>query len=124
MYIYRDEEFFLKTQLKKILEMEKKGIFPNIPFILDSYNAVLMHCNAGNYETEYMYQLYSSFINKCIKESINILNNATNIDFIILFNKQIDRIKYILFFIDEVFICLDKYYTKKKKFTFFKRTII
>ena len=105
---------YLKKQLKQILEMEEKGIFPNTNFILDSYNIVFMYRDNDYYESDYMYNLYSSFIKKCIKESIYILNIATSIDFIILFNKQIDRIKYIFFFVNKVFMCLDKYYIKQK----------
>ena len=95
---------YLKKQLKQILEMEEKGIFPNTNFILDSYNIVFMYRDNDYYESDYMYNLYSSFIKKCIKESIYILNIATSIDFIILFNKQIDRIKYIFFFVNKVIV--------------------
>ena len=88
---------YLTKQFYQILEMQKKGIFPDNKFIFDFYNSVLIQCDAGDSEAESIYDLYSSFQDLSIKQSINILNNTTNIDFIILFNQQVDKIKYILF---------------------------
>ena len=105
---------YLTNQFYQILEMQKKGIFPDNKFIFDFYNAVLIQCDLGDFETESMYNLYSSFQNLSIKESINILKNTTNIDFIILFNQQVDKIKYILFLLSKLFMYLDRFYTKSK----------
>ena len=105
---------YLTNQFYQILEMQKKGIFPDKKLIADFYKEISIQCDLGDFEAESMYNLYSSFQNLSIKESINILKNTTNIDFIILFNQQVDKIKYIFFLLSKLFMYLDRFYTKSK----------
>ena len=107
---FKDNKSFLTNQFKQILEMEKKGESPTPQFKMNFYNIVYKACDHKGGRD--MYDLHSSFIMYCIKEYINILNNKSNIDFIILFNKQIDRIKYLLKLLNTLFIYLERFYIK------------
>ena len=108
---------YLTKKFEQIIEMWEKGIFPDNDFISDFYDLVIVLCDCGDFETESMYELHSSFINRSIKESVDILNNTQNIDFISLFNKQTDKIKFIFFYINKIFIYLERFYIIKNNKT-------
>jgi len=99
---------------KELVECEKKGIFPGIVFISNIYDIVYYQSSLGDYETECLFNLYTSLISKCIDESFNSIKNAQNSEFLNLFNKQIKKINYIIYNLNKGFNYLDRFYMPDK----------
>ncbi len=106
----------LKQKYKEFLELEKKGIFPDNYELMEFYSNVQYLADQGDYESESLYTLYIKCIKDCINESNKILNalNITDQDYINIFFKQIDKIYYIIFLLNKLFMYLDRFYTRTK----------
>ena len=108
---------FLKEKYKELLEIEKKRKFPDNCFLIDIYNKVYELGNMGEKESEILYNLYRSFIKNCINESILVMK-ATDVkdqNYFNLFQRQIDKINYIIFILNNTFTHLDQFHTRNKK---------
>ena len=90
-------EIFVKKYLD-LLEFQKKGVFPNNSFSIDIYKLVYDLCNKGDDNADELYELHTFLIENDIKDSIYILNNTEEKDFINNFCKELDKINYIIIF--------------------------
>ena len=105
---------FIKKKYNELLELEKKGVYPDNKFITDLYNIVQGLCDFGDSECETLYKYHSFLIQDCIKESINLLNNNHQFDFIKMFCKQLDKIYYVILIFNKCFMYLDRFYVKAR----------
>ena len=107
----------LKQKYKEFLELEKKRIFPDNSEIMAFFSNVqhLAHQNSDGYDN--LYELYINCIKDCINESNKTIStlNITDQDYINIFCKQIDKIYYIIFLLNKLFMYLDEYYMERKK---------
>jgi len=100
----------LIKKYKELDEYEKKGISPGTKFINSIYALVFNLADMWEYENQILYDLHSSLIEKSIDESFNCIKNAQESEFFNLFNKEINRIKYIIFHLNRGFIYLDRFH--------------
>ena len=106
----------LKQKYKEFLELEKKGIFPDNYELMEFYSNVQYLADQGDYESEKLYNLNINCIQDCINESNKTIStlNITDQDYINIFCKQIDKIYYIIFLLNKLFMYLDRFYTRAK----------
>ena len=112
----RDTLKILKQKYKEFLELEKKRIFPDNYELMEYYSNVQYLADKGDYESEKLYNLYIKCIQDCINESNKTIStlNITDQDYINIFCKQIDKIYYIIFLLNKLFMYLDRFYTRAK----------
>lgn len=113
MYNTNPKTFLIK-KYEELLEFEKKTIFAEFNYINEIYSFILSFADKGDQECEMLYNIHSSLIKRCIDESINILKKANKDDLINLFYMHINRIHYIIYYLNKSFVYLDRYYTKRK----------
>ena len=108
----RNSKIKILKKYKELVEYEKKSIFPEPNLITELYTLVYYQVDMGDDETKSLYNLHSSLIKRCVNESFNCIKNVQESEFLDLFIKQINKINYILYFLNRTFIYLDRYYVK------------
>ena len=105
----------LTKKYKILIDSINKGQGLTLKFYYECYGEVQLFCDKNNADKS-LYQLHTNFIKEFLNESIKILKKASNIDFINLFNKQIDKIKLLLYKLsNSIFIYLERFYIKTNK---------
>ena len=93
----------LTKKFKHLLDCINNGKRIAPQFFIDFFGKIeKCSFDFGNDGDESLYQLHSHFIKQFLNESINILKKTSNIDFINLFNKQIDKIKLLLYWLNRI----------------------
>ena len=96
---------------KELIEYETKGIFPSQQFVSYFYSLVYHAELSDLIESEHLYRLHSFYIEGCVDESYNCIKNAKESDFLNVFNKQINKINFIIFHLYRGFSYLERFYT-------------
>ena len=113
----RNSKIKILKKYKELVEYEKKSIFPEPNLITELYTLVYYQILNGDDEAEYLYNFHSYLTERCVDESFNCIKNVQESEFLDLFIKQINKINYILYFLNRTFIYLDRYYEKSKNFS-------
>ena len=93
---------------KELIEYETKGIFPSPEFVSYFYSLVY---KSESYE---LVLLHSFLIEGCVDESYKCIKDAKESEFLNIFNKQINKINYMIFYLYRGFAFLDRFYTLTK----------
>ena len=95
---------------EELIEYEKKCIFPSAQFINYIYSLVFHGADYGQEYQECLYNLHYSLIERCVNESFNSIKFAKESEYLNLFNKQIKKINYIIYYLNKAFIYLGRSY--------------
>ena len=94
----------LTKRFKQLLGLVNRGEGFQSSLYLDFYSIVQNYSDMGDPEAEIMYQLHSKLIKLFLNEYTKTLKKTSNIDFIILFNNKINKIKILLYYSSNSFI--------------------
>jgi len=108
---------------EELIEYEKKCIFPSAQFINYIYSLVFHEADFGQEYQECLYNLHYSLIERCVNESFNCIKFAKESEYLNLFNNQIKKINYKIYYLNKAFIYLERcYILTKNKDSLIKQT--
>ena len=105
-----------KEMIKGILEYLKNGTFPknNPNSYMNAYTIVQNMSDLGDNECENLFNYHNSIISRFIDDSNKSVNKESNINLIDSVIKHTRNINFLIYWMNRIFIYLDRFYTKAK----------
>jgi len=109
---YKKAKEEITKKYQKLIEFEESGIIPTPNFLTIFHDIIYDQSNRGDAISELLYGFHSFLVEKAINESFNVIKNVLVYDFLNSFIRQINKIMYILFYLNKGFYYLEKNYIR------------